>query len=325
VIIESTFRPAWWLRNCHGQTIWPVLLRRSPVIEINRERLRLPDNDFIDLDWTKAKEGPLVLVLHGLEGSIDSPYAKGMLSSLHRHGYRAVLMHFRGCSGEHNLMARSYHSGETGDLKFVIATLRKRFPDTGQAVVGFSLGGNVLLKYLGETRTDSAVDAAVAVSVPFDLAEGARRLNRGFSRLYQRHLLNKLQNKIINKFRHRDDVPFDLHDVTCWNDFSSFDTHVTAPLHGFRDSDDYYSQSSSRQFLNRIETPTLILHSLDDPFLPAEAIPGEDELSNQVTLELSKKGGHVGFISGNIPWRPRYWVEERVPEFLEQQFTLRRT
>lgn len=324
VIIESPFRPAWWLRNCHAQTIWPALFRRSPHVETGRERLRLPDNDFIDLDWTTGKDGPVVIVMHGLEGSIHSQYAKGLLSALHRHGYRAVLMHFRGCSGEHNLMARSYHSGETTDLRFVIASIRDRFPDSGLALVGFSLGGNVVLKYLGESRSDSDIDTAVAVSVPFDLAEGARRLNRGFSKLYQWHLLNRLQNKVVDKFRYRDDAPFDLHDVTCWNDFSSFDTHVTAALHGFRDSNDYYSQSSSRPFLRRIETPTLILHSLDDPFLSPEAIPDENEISNQVTLELSKKGGHVGFISGKIPWRPRYWVEERVPEFLNQQFAQRR-
>ncbi|MBI4005753.1 MAG: hydrolase [Gammaproteobacteria bacterium] len=316
MIRTSCFRPAWWLRGAHAQTIWPSFTRHLPALKLEWERLELPENDFLDLVWTAQKAGPIVIVLHGLEGSINSHYAKGILYSLHNNSWRAVFMHFRGCSGTHNRKARSYHSGETGDLRFLIRTLHARHPDSLLAAIGFSLGGNTLLKYLGEDQDNAILRAAVAISVPFELSAGADRLNQGFSKLYQWHLLKRLQKKIIDKFRVRNDAPFSIKDVPNWNTFHLFDNFVTAPLHGFKSSEHYYSTCSSRQYLPLIKVPTLILHAEDDPFLTPDAIPRDVELPDNVILELSKGGGHVGFISGHLPWQSCYWLEERVPEFL---------
>ncbi|MEE9552601.1 MAG: hydrolase [Gammaproteobacteria bacterium] len=316
MISSSRFRPAGWLTNKHAQTIWPSVMRHSPSLELEWEHLELPDNDFIDLVWTEANSGPIVIVLHGLEGNIHSHYAKGILSALHNNGWQAVFMHFRGCSGKHNRRARGYHSGETGDLRFLIQTLHTRYPERKLSAVGFSLGGNALLKYLGESKDEILLNAAVAVSVPFVLSNGADKLNQGFSKFYQWHLIKKLQHRISNKFKDRDDAPFSLNEIQSWNTFHLFDNYVTAPLHAFNNSDEYYSKCSSRQYLKFIEIPTLILHAEDDPFLTHDAIPQESDLSEYVTLELSSKGGHVGFINGKLPWYPHYWLDERIPEFL---------
>ena len=224
-------------------------------------------------------------------------------------------MHFRGCSGEHNLKDRSYHSGETGDLRFLVKTLRERHPEATLVAVGYSLGGNALLKYLGEYKDDSQLKAAVTVSVPYLLSNSAAKLEKGFSRIYQRHLLNRLVNKTLSKFQDRQ-APVDIANINKLNTFKSFDHHITAPIHGFKSSDDYYEQSSSRQYLDKITTPTLLIHSRDDPFMSVNAIPRQDDLSESVTLELSNHGGHVGFVSGNTPWNAIYWLEERIPEFL---------
>ncbi len=279
------------------------------------ERLTLPDGDFIDLAWTKSKPDKIVIVLHGLEGSIDSSYAKGMLAAINKKGWLGVFMHFRGCSGEHNLKDRSYHSGETGDIRFLVETLRKRHPETTLSALGFSLGGNALLKYLGEYKDNSHLKVAVTVSVPYLLSNSAAKLEKGFSRIYQRHLLNRLVNKTLSKFKDRE-APINITDIKSWNTFLLFDHHITAPIHGFKSGNDYYEQSSSRQYLKKITTPTLLIHSKDDPFMSVDAIPNKDDLSESVTLELSDHGGHVGFISGSTPWNATYWLEERIPEFL---------
>ena len=290
-------------------------MRRPVKIELTAERLTLPDGDFIDLAWTKANSDKIVIVLHGLEGSIDSSYARGMLAAINQKGWRGVFMHFRGCSGEHNLEDRSYHSGETGDFRFLVDTLRKRHPEATLSAVGYSLGGNALLKYLGEYEDDSQLKAAAAVSVPYTLSNSAAKLEKGFSRIYQRHLLNRLVDKTLSKFRDRQ-APVDIANINKLNTFKSFDHHITAPIHGFKSGDDYYEQSSSRQYLNKITTPTLLIHSKDDPFMSVDAIPRQDELSESVKLELSNHGGHVGFVSGNVPWNAKYWLEQRIPEFL---------
>jgi len=315
MITSSQFKPACWLPGTHAQTLWPSLIRRPVEIELTTERLTLPDDDFIDLAWTKGNSDKIVIVLHGLEGSIDSSYARGILAAINKKGWRGVFMHFRGCSGEHNLKDRSYHSGETGDLRFLVKTLRERHPEATLVAVGYSLGGNALLKYLGEYKDDSQLKAAAAVSVPYILSNSAKKLERGFSRIYQRHLLNRLVNKTLSKFEDRQ-APVDIANINKLNTFKSFDHHITAPIHGFKSSDDYYEQSSSRQYLDKITTPTLLIHSRDDPFMSVNAIPRQDDLSESVTLELSNHGGHVGFVSGNTPWNAIYWLEERIPEFL---------
>ena len=315
MITSSQFKPACWLPGTHAQTLWPSLIRRPVEIELTTERLTLPDGDFIDLAWTKGNSDKIVIVLHGLEGSVDSSYARGMLSAIHKKGWHGVFMHFRGCSGEHNLMDRSYHSGETGDLRFLVKTLRERHPKSTLCAVGYSLGGNALLKYLGEYKNDALFKAVSAVSVPYLLSNSAAKLDRGFSRIYQHHLVNRLINKTQSKFKDRQ-APFIIADIQKWNTFRLFDHHITAPIHGFKSGDDYYEQSSSRQYLCKITTPTLLIHSRDDPFMSVDAIPNQDDLSESVTLELSNYGGHVGFVSGNTPWNAIYWLEERIPEFL---------
>lgn len=316
MISSSQFKPAWWLPGAHAQTLWPSLVRRPVEIELRSERLILPDNDFIDLAWTKQNSDHIVIVLHGLEGSIDSSYTRGILAAIDKQGWRGVLMQFRGCSGAHNLKDRSYHSGETGDLRFLVKTLRERHPNSTLCAVGYSLGGNALLKYLGEYKNDALFNAVSAVSVPYLLSNSAAKLDRGFSRIYQRHLVNRLINKTQSKFKDRQ-APFIIADIQKWNTFRLFDHHITAPIHGFKSSDDYYEQSSSRQYLKHITVPTLLIHSRDDPFMMADAIPNQDDLSDSVTLELSNYGGHVGFISGNTPWNAEYWLEERIPAFLD--------
>jgi predicted alpha/beta-fold hydrolase len=318
-IAAAVFEPAWWCRGPHLQTLWPVLVRRRPRVALRRERLELPDGDFLDLDWTTGDSGPIVLVLHGLEGSSRSHYARGLLHAAHGRGWRGVVMHYRGCSGEPNRLPRSYHSGDTADAAYCLRVLREREPRTPVAIVGYSLGGNVLLKWLGETGGIPGVAAAVAVSVPFQLDCCARRLERGFSRLYQRDLVRRLHRKIRRK-RALGMLPLRVDDLPRWRTFFEFDQHVTAPLHGFRDADHYYQMASSRQYLGGIRTPTLIIQASDDPFMTRDALPVSHELPAAVRLELYREGGHVGFVSGKWPWAASYWLEQRIPAFLATHF-----
>src|SRR3990167_7379380 len=316
---DYQFKPAWWLKNSHLQTLWPAICRRKVNnLSLERERLELPDGDFIDLDWVGREEsGPLVLILHGLEGSIHSHYAKGMLRTLTHHGFRGVFMHFRGCSGEPNRLPRSYHSGDTGDVDYVIHKLLDRKMNKEIAAIGFSLGGNVLLKWLGETAALNPLEAAIAISVPFELQKAASRIQRGFSRFYQWYFILCLRDRLAQKFELEPPSlnPSLIYEV---NTMVDFDDKITAPLHGFKNVHEYYSIASSRQYLIAIQIPTLILHAKDDPFMTEDMIPAHHELSPYVKLELSEAGGHVGFVGGEYPWRPEYWLEKRIPGFLKE-------
>lgn len=316
MIVPSTFRPAWWLSNPHAQTVWGSRLRPPSRIKLLWERLELPDGDFLDLTWSGQGKGPIVIVLHGLEGSYRSRYASGILKAIAQQNWRGVLLHFRGCSGEPNRLARSYHSGDTGDFQTVLTILHQREPTTPLAAIGYSLGGNVLLKWLGEKGKRAGLSAAVGISIPFDLARAAWRLEQGRSRIYQWSLIKSLQRSLRRKF-HDQDCPFDLKALRKVRTFKEFDNLVTAPLHGFIDANDYWQRSSCRPFLHQIQIPTLLLQSIDDPFLPEDALPSIINLSSAVRLELSSKGGHVGFISGHWPWQPQYWLEQRITEFLD--------
>ncbi len=318
--VLSPFLPAWWLGNPHLQTLWPYLFRSAPALRYQNERLELPDGDFVDLSWTPNTSGPLVAVFHGLEGSIQSPYASAIMAAIHRRGWRGVLMHFRGCSGTPNRLDRGYHSGETGDIEFLIRSLRKRFPGTAIASIGYSLGGNAMLKYLGTSAEPAGVDAAVAVSVPYLLHESAKRLSQGFSQVYQFHLVRSLKQKVRRKFADKP-APFDLARLDSLNTFYQFDDAITAPMHGFAGVDDYYTRSSSRQYLPGIRIPTLLLHAEDDPFMTPLSIPDENELPDNVMLELSNRGGHVGFIGGRIPGKAEYWLEQRIINYLDLYLT----
>lgn len=321
---NEIFKSAWWLPNSHLQTIWPALLRR-PIKSLvtKRERFELSDGDFVDLDWAISNAtpscSPIVLILHGLEGSIESPYAQGMLHAIARQGWRGVIMHFRSCSGEPNRLPRLYHSGETNDVQEIITILRDREPDTQIAGIGFSMGGNVLLKWLGETREKNFLNAAVAVSVPFELDKTVNRLQQGFSRVYEWHIMRQLREKIQTKFSEQNS-PIDLSNQDMVRTIREFDEKITVPLHGFASVDEYYQKSSSRQYLKHIQIPTLLVQALDDPFMTEDIIPEPHEISAYVQLEVTKNGGHVGFISGKYPWRPEYWLEQRIPLFLTPYF-----
>jgi uncharacterized protein len=321
MIIKSKFKPAWWLKNEHAQTVYPTLAHRSKAPITKQERIELPDGDFIDLSWATDElptSSPLIVLLHGLGGSVRSVYVSGLLRAMNQCGYRGVLMHFRGASHEPNRLPRTYHCGDTGDFSYLLRLLNRREPDTSKAAIGISLGGNVLLKWLGEEKEQSLIKAAVAVSVPFQLESVANRMTRGFSRIYQAHLLRRLRQMHLKKIEHHGRQSLGLqHDLKSLNSFWLFDEHVTAPLNGFKHAQDYYHQASSKQFLKQISTPTLIIQALDDPFMTPDIFPTEADLSEKVTLELSQCGGHVGFVAGNIPGKPVYWLEERIPAFIK--------
>jgi len=323
MIIESLFKPAWWLTNAHAQTIYSSV-RHPMEAPVNRvEKVDLPDGDFLDLAWSDADlpvDAPLVIILHGLGGCVNSSYVARFMHVFHQQGWRSVLMHFRGAGKELNRLPRAYHLGDTEDLNYLIDIFAKREPETKKAIVGISLGGNVLLKWLGERGEGSNIVTAVAVSVPFLLNKVANRMNEGFSRFYQMHLLNQFKTVFARKVDHFKNAPDVLKKAANCNCFWTFDDQVTAPLYGFDNVHSYYRQCSCRQYLRKIATPTLIIHAMDDPFMTVDVLPSEDELSAAVTLELSKKGGHVGFISGNTPGSPVYWLDQRIPEYLRMQF-----
>ncbi|MEJ2389337.1 MAG: hydrolase [Chromatiaceae bacterium] len=309
---SSSFRPAWWLPGAHAQTLWPSLFRRRQTLRLGRTRVELADGDFIDLATTSAS-GPRVLVIHGLEGDLRSHYAAATVAALTAAGFRPVFMHLRGCSGEPNRLARSYHSGATEDLVAVLDHLARTPEGPAAAAVGFSLGGNLLLKHLGESDR-SRLQAAVAVSVPFVLRDAMLRLGVGASRLYQRYLLGRLKSSYRAKFaRLPSPLTIDLEEI---GDFFDYDDRVTAPLNGFAGADEYYGRCSCRPLLHHIRVNTLILHAADDPFMFRHTVPGAAELGPGVILELAEHGGHVGFVSGLRPWRPRYWLDDRILEFL---------
>ena len=317
------FKPAWWLRGAHGQTLWPALFRRLPPPPVRRERLRTPDGDFVELDWCGGEDGPVVILLHGLAGSSHSSYITGLQHALTKRGLRTVTLNFRGCGGQPNDTARCYHSGDTEDLDHLCAEIKRRHPDVPLAAVGFSLGGNVLLKWLGTEGRHGGLSAAVAVSAPMLLNLCADRMDRGFSRLYRNQLLRELKAYVQGKESHlrktwEADKLRRLGDLSAIRSFWEYDGQVVAGLYGFKDAQDYYAQSSSRQYLKSIATPTLIIHSRDDPFMTPQVIPTETELSPVVRLEVTMGGGHVGFVSGTVPGFPHYWLEQRIPAFVTE-------
>ena len=310
----TPFRAPIWARNPHAQTVLGALQDRAGGEALTRERVTLPDGDFLDLDWLIPSPCTrrVVLVLHGLEGSSRSPYITRLLRYCRAAGWKAVVMHFRGCSGEPNRLPRGYHAGETQDLQTIVDLLMSRHPE-GVCAVGYSLGGSVLLKWLGERGDQAPLKAAEAVSVPFELASAAQRLDSGPSRLYQWVLLRWLRRSQARKVRGQGgDVRF----LKALRNFRAFDGAITAPLHGFRDADDYYRRASCRPYLRHITVPTLLVQAEDDPFLMPGSTPAADELAGAVRLELYPQGGHVGFIAGGTPWAPRFWLDDRLGAFL---------
>jgi uncharacterized protein len=325
---EPEFRPARGLGNPHVQTFAGKILRPALDIPFHRERLETPDGDFLDLDFAgwppvapaEMDPAPLVLILHGLEGTSRRRYMGTTYQVLLDAGMRPVALNFRGCSGEPNWTARAYHSGETGDLRFVLEQLRDRFGGPF-GLVGYSLGGNVALKFLGEAGAAAAglVGAAVAVSVPFDLASGADRIEQGIlGRFYTYYFLSKLRRKIRDRTILLDGM-CDTDAAVRARTVREFDDIVTAPLHGFRNAADYYERSSSGAFIDGIQVPTLVLHSRDDPFLPEDRIPVAAMAANPaITPVLTERGGHVAFVGGSI-LRPDFWGERMLASFLAER------
>jgi predicted alpha/beta-fold hydrolase len=319
-IIKSEFKTAYWLPERHSQTLFPTLFRRPIPLALTEEVLELPDGDFVELAWTEPTEsGPIIALFHGLEGSIDSGYVQGVLKIVREFGWQGVLMHFRTCGKKGNRLPRWYHSGDSPDIDYFIDVLRERYPDRPLGAFGVSLGGNALLKYLGEKGTETPLSAAMAVSVPFDLANTAQHLTTGFSRVYQQHLVRLVRKKVLDKHKTMP-LPIDLAAFNKATTFYHVD-NVAAKMHGFKSADDYYDKSSAGQFLKSIKVPTLVLHSENDPFMTPEAIPSQADLSPNVTLELTQSGGHVGFVYGNNPLKPKYWIDKRFREFFGSQFT----
>ena len=308
----TNFTPPLWLRNPHLQTLWPAIFRRRPVLPLIRERLELTDGDFIDLARVPAA-GPAVLVLHGLEGSLRSHYPLPLMAALAGAGLQPVFMHLRGCSGEPNRLTRSYHSGAIEDLAEVLLLLAARGRPVA-AAIGFSLGGNLLLRYLGVHGPAARLRAAVAVSVPFLLSAAADRLEQGASRLYQHYLLGHLKTSYRRKFAL---LPSPLRvDLARIRTLRAWDEHITAPLNGFAGADDYYARCSCGPVLAGITTPTLIVHSTDDPFLYPENVPHPDQVGPGVRLAVQAHGGHVGFVEGQLPWRTTSLVDRLAPACL---------
>jgi uncharacterized protein len=318
-VTAGSFRPHPWFANPHVQTLLPML-RPMPRVALRIERRELPDGDFVDLGWCQGgpADGPLAVLLHGLTGGFESKYARGLAQRLMALGWRAVILQFRGAGPEPNRLPRAYHHGDTEDLRELLASLRQREPATPLFAVGWSLGGNVLLKYLGEEGERTPLSAAVAVCAPFQLRPCAVRLRTGFSRVYQNHLLNQLKRMIHLKSQ-KVPLEIDLAQVVRAKDFFQFDDAATAQLNGFKDAEDYYARVSCGGFLKDIARPTLEIHAKDDPFMTPDIIPDAAQLPPCVTVEVCEQGGHVGFIAAGPRLQPRYWLEERIPEFLEAQ------
>ena len=319
------YRAPWWLPGGHAQTIYAMLAAPWPRVAYRRERWDTPDGDFIDLDWTvepSAVSGqpsaatdtaPLVVLFHGLEGSSRSPYALALMAAVRDRGWRGVVVHFRGCGGELNRLPRAYHSGDSAEVDWILRRLRPQNPRL--FAVGISLGGNALLKWLGETGAPAAavVDGAAAVSAPVDLMAAGDALDRGFNLLYVRHFLSTMKRKSLAQLARYPGL-YDAARVRAAGTLREFDDIVTAPLHGFRNTDDYWTRASGKPGLRGIRVPTLIANARNDPFLPAEALPRTGDVSDAVVLEQPEEGGHAGFVSGRFPGRLD-WIPGRVLEF----------
>ncbi len=318
------FRPSPLWLNAHAQTILANSLRSTAGVNFHRLRLDTKDGDFIDLDFASVSgirlpgDTPLVLLLHGLEGSARRSYACELYRQLAVRGLRAVGMNFRSCSGEMNRTPRMYHAGATDDVSLVVEWLLKRSPAVKIGAVGFSMGANTLLKYLGEVGSNTPVRAAAVVSPPFDLARIADVFENGEGRRYRERFLRSLQHKAIEHARRHDSV-FDLHRVLTVGTLREFDDAFTAPLHGFRDAGEYYALSSCGQFVGKICTPTLVVRAMDDPFFASD-IPHAILAQNPfIVAALTAHGGHVAFAEGNLPRRFRYWAERQAARFLAGQ------
>ena len=309
---DTAYRAPAWLPGGHLQTIYTSLIIRVPAVAYRRERLELPDGDFLDFDWMDGQAGaPVVVLFHGLEGSADSHYARNLMAHVRARGWHGAVAHFRGCSGEDNRLPRAYFAGDSADIEHILNHVKSQHPAAPVHAAGVSLGGNALLKWLGE-RGESArllVERAAGISAPLDLTAAGHTLDHGINRrVYTAHFLLTLKAKALRKAARFPGV-LDAKAIAAATTFREFDTLVTALLHGFRDAEDYWLRVSSKPLLKTIAVPTLVINAKNDPFLPAWALPSAAEVSPAVTLEQPDSGGHVAFPSGpfpgNIDWLPR--------------------
>lgn len=303
--VTSTYRAPRWLPGGQLQTIWPARLIRLPRVVYRRERWDTPDGDFIDLDFAQpepaAATAPVLVLFHGLEGDSRSHYARTTMRWFADRGWRALVSHFRGCSGEPNRLRRAYHSGDSDEGDWVLRALHARWPDAPLHAVGISLGGNMLAKWLGERGSDASfVTAAASIGSPLDLVAGGHAIGRGFNLLYTRMFLATLKEKARTKARQFDGLiaPDALRSA---RNLYDFDNLYTAPVHGFRDTLDYWTRASAKPLLRDVRVPHLVLNALNDPFVPAVSLPREGDVSPHVTLEQPAEGGHIGFPSDRFP------------------------
>ena len=313
---EPYHAPAW-LPGGHLQTLYPFLLA-APAIEYRRERWELADGDFLDVDWLDVEDAsaPIVVLFHGLEGGSRGRYALSLMAAAQRRGWRAAVVQFRGTSGEPNRLPRAYHAGDAAEIELIVERVKALFPQPPLYLVGVSLGGSAMLNWLG-LQGDAArrrVRSAVAVSAPIDLTATGDALDSGLNRaLYASHFLKSLKVKALAKLERFPGL-YDGEAVSRASTLREFDTLVTAPLHGYRDADDYWSKASSKNVLHLITVPTLLINARNDPFMPAEYLPTTEQVSAAVALEFPEEGGHVGFVTGPFPGHTN-WLPERIFEF----------
>ncbi len=313
------FKPAWWLPEGHSQTLWRKFTYRSSL-QRQRQRVELDDGDFIDIDWalkpSASATKPITIILHGLCGCSSSPYVIALQKLLTENAVPNVAMNFRGCSGEVNRLARAYHSGATDDLQQVVSVIEKTYPNAAFSLVGYSLGANVLLKWLGEDEPPAEIRCAIAISPPFQLAHCSKSMLSGPGSIYGNYFFKQLSAELNAKKDHFTLLGIDsemrtlasLPQLEANHTLWDFDDFVTAPLHGFANAQDYYDQCSSGNYLDSNSTSTLIIHSRNDPIIPAAVIPVASAVPSNIKLEVYTKGGHVGFISG----MGNNWLERRI-------------
>ena len=311
---ENIYTPPFLFGNGHIQTIFPVLFRKVNSVCYKRERIETNDKDFLDLDWSTNNNNRLAIISHGLEGNTNRAYVKGMVKAVNNDGWDALAWNYRSCSGEPNRLLRSYHNGVTDDLSRVINHAKHRYPYKEIALVGFSLGGNLTLLYLGREKQDPIVKKAIVFSVPCDLKESGKILAKPSNKIYMKRFLVMLHEKIKAKMK---TLPGCIDDkgYEKIKDFKAFDNRYTAPIHGFKNAYDYYEKCSSKPFIPDIRVPTLIINAVNDPFLSEACYPVKEAKANKfVTLSMPKSGGHVGFVSFN--GQNLYWSENQAVNFL---------
>ena len=318
-LVASSYRAPWWLPGGHLQTIVPATLVPRPPVAYRRERWDTPDADFIELDFAqpepRAADARLLVLFHGLEGGSDSHYARAVMRHFADRGWRALVAHFRGCGGAPNLLPRAYHSGDSEEADWILRRVHARWPDAPLHAIGVSLGGNVLAKWLGERAEDAVfVRAAASVGSPLDLAAGGMALGRGFNLVYTRMFLATLRRKALAKLAHWPDIA-QVESIRAARTLHAYDDAFTAPVHGFRDANDYWTRASGKPWLGGVCVPHLVLNARNDPFVPAASLPDERQVSRFVTLEQPSGGGHIGFAEGAPPGNLAF-----LPRRLEQFF-----